>query len=124
VTQLGLSAVQMVERQHRLGRIIRERIAAMSDIEERLQASICGDRCRSMEAKLGCECAEAADTIEALRAENERLRNNGYAVVPVEPTEAMITAGEFAWMNRKIGQDSGPLEDCYRAMIAAAQGEG
>lgn len=47
----------------------------MSDIVERLRSgSICSDIhdtgscCRVMEARSGCECAEAADEIERLRA--------------------------------------------------------
>jgi len=50
----------------------------MSDIVERLRngGETCGlDRCRVREAKSGCTCAEAADTITTLRAENERLRD-------------------------------------------------
>ena len=35
-----------------------------------------------------------------------------------EPTEAMIEAGEFAWMNRKPSGPSSPLRDCYLAMKA------
>lgn len=96
VTQLGLSAVQTVERLRRLGRIIRERIAAMSEIKERLRASICGDKCRFMEARLGCECAEAADTIEALRAENERLREQRDEFTAwLEETGNLETYGEW-----------------------------
>lgn len=48
----------------------------MSDLVERLRAGIenCGDRCKVREAKSGCECAEAADEIERLRAEVISLR--------------------------------------------------
>lgn len=45
------------------------------------------------------------------------LRAAGYALVPVEPTEAMKHAGRI--MNSKIGEDM--AEACYRAMISAAK---
>lgn len=55
----------------------------------------------------------------ALTAYHEHLAAAGFAVVPVEPTEAMVSAGEDA---------SGyfpaePMDEIYRAMIAAAKGE-
>lgn len=47
----------------------------MMDIVELMRAGrVCDDKCRVMEARSGCLCAEAADTITALRAENERLK--------------------------------------------------
>ena len=40
----------------------------MTDIVERLRTGrMCDDKCRVMEAKSGCLCAEAADEIEKLR---------------------------------------------------------
>ena len=45
----------------------------MSDLVKRLRASICNDKCRAMEAALGCECAEAADRIEQLEAALHRI---------------------------------------------------
>jgi hypothetical protein len=45
-----------------------------------------------------------------------------YAVVPVEPTEAMIEAGSYARSaNRKVIDNT---RDTYRAMIDAAKSEG
>lgn len=38
------------------------------DLVARLRAGICDDRCKAMEARSGCSCAEAADEIERLRA--------------------------------------------------------
>lgn len=44
----------------------------------------------------------------------------GYAVVPVEPTEAMCEAGLEAIIDLR----SGEAPAAYRAMISAAQGDG
>lgn len=49
------------------------------------------------------------------------LREAGFAVVPVEPTDAMIeTAGALLWAGSRTQADAKALE-VYRAMIAAAQ---
>lgn len=49
-------------------------MAEPKDLIERLRAGICGDRCRFMEARLGCECDEAAESIHSLAAENAAMR--------------------------------------------------
>lgn len=50
----------------------------MSDIADRMRAGLpCvanNCECKVKNAESGCECAEAADEITRLRAENERLR--------------------------------------------------
>ena len=58
-----------------------------------------------------------ADAQAALAAHDEWLKASGFAVVPVEPTEAMAAAGWDA-----LNADDCP-EDMWKAMIAAA-GEG
>ena len=40
----------------------------MSDLVERLRAGVCGDKCRVMDTRSGCICAEAATRIEQLEA--------------------------------------------------------
>lgn len=42
----------------------------------------------------------------------------GYALVPIEPTQAMLCAGQKEWLE-SAGAD--PSFDMYRAMLAAAQ---
>jgi hypothetical protein len=66
------------------------------------------------------ECAQAA-----LRAHAEWMRENGMVMVPVEPSEAMIKAGEKA--DDECLTTVSPYYTAthiYQAMIAAAQGEG
>lgn len=45
----------------------------LMDIRFRLRMGICNDKCRVRDAKSGCACAEAADEIEWLRAEVQRI---------------------------------------------------
>ncbi|MFK1576665.1 hypothetical protein ACIU06_19490 [Pseudomonas aeruginosa] len=51
----------------------------------------------------------------------------GYALVPLEPTDDMLVAGQEAWAHKR--ERRGALEDCeeagdvYRAMLAAAPGK-
>ncbi|HEJ5682387.1 TPA: hypothetical protein SL733_006430, partial [Pseudomonas aeruginosa] len=51
----------------------------------------------------------------------------GYALVPLEPTDDMLVAGQEAWTHKM--ERRGALEDCeeagdvYRAMLAAAPGK-
>ena len=78
------------------------------------------------------------DAQAALTAHTEWLRGNGYAVVPVEPTEAMLKAGhqQIDWcrdsqdtatydhpsQNKQGGTNcKTDVSDAYRAMINAAQ---
>lgn len=43
---------------------------------------------------------------------------DGYALVPIEPTQAMLDAGQKEWFE-SAGAD--PSFDMYRAMLSAAQ---
>ena len=46
----------------------------MSEIVKMLRSgTVCEDPCRVMDARSGCVCAEAADTITRLQAEVDRL---------------------------------------------------
>lgn len=62
------------------------------------------------------------DTMTALTA----ITTAGYAVVPVEPTEAMIEAArDVPFIAMGNGEYLEPdRSDIYRAMITAAQGDG
>lgn len=61
------------------------------------------------------------DSIHEADAIIAALRNAGYRIVPEEPTEAMIEAGEAgAWP--RDGMTT--AEALYCAMLAAAEGEG
>lgn len=69
-------------------------------------------------------CSEATDFI--LQA----LREEGYRVVPVEPTEKMCLAGGVAMSgdlmptgNMRLPLDGWAAYYCHRAMISAADGE-
>jgi len=45
----------------------------------------------------------------------------GWVMVPKAPTPEMVAAGEKGWMLRDLTRDdSAPIPDCYRAMLAAA----
>lgn len=52
-------------------------------------------------------------TADEIRRVVKTLRENGFAVVPIEPTEEMIRAG---WIDK---EDVNP-DDIYRAMLAVA----
>ena len=54
----------------------------MRDILQRLRCTV---PCQDMTAKAGCHCAEAADTVTALRAEVERLKE-----LAVKADEAIV----------------------------------
>jgi hypothetical protein len=44
----------------------------------------------------------------------------GWRLVPVEPTEKMMAAGEHAWKHRNLNDpNSHPIRDCYKAMLSA-----
>lgn len=46
---------------------------------------------------------------------------NGWRCVPAVADKAMYGAGEHAWMHRDLNDDdSGPIRDCYRAMVSAS----
>ena len=71
------------------------------------------------------EADTSADPLTpAIRAYLKALRSAGYAVVPVEPTQEMTTAGWNAIINLRLdGPDgTGPLEakEIYRAMLTAS----
>ncbi|HCL3614095.1 TPA: hypothetical protein N2A84_001493 [Pseudomonas aeruginosa] len=68
-------------------------------------------------------CVKAAeDTAQA-----QHSVPDGYALVPLEPTDDMLVAGQEAWTHKM--ERRGALEDCeeagdvYRAMLAAAPGK-
>lgn len=82
----------------------------MTDIVERLRAGepcveCCGDHCAVMEVRSGCLCAIAADTITALRAENERLRAaleimsmmGGYTKLHPDETAPGVEQNTYSW---------------------------
>lgn len=69
-------------------------------------------RVSGLEAQAAYECA--ADAILALSASGPTIPE-GYKLVPVEPTEAMILAG---WIDK---EDVDP-EDIYAAMLSASGG--
>lgn len=62
------------------------------------------------------------EKINQLQAEVERLKaaqqKEGYVLVPVEPTEAMI---DKAFRLEMASEKTLPIEELYKAMIAAAQ---
>lgn len=51
------------------------------------------------------------------------LREAGFAVVPVEPTSQMLWDGQESYGD-KFYFNHQHVANCYRAMIAAAKGEG
>jgi hypothetical protein len=68
--------------------------------------------------------ASLADAIDALNAIADRDEAAGWVRVPVEPTEAMIEAGDSAAEPSGRRVDGAVIEnwsEVYRAMIAAAQ---
>jgi predicted CoA-binding protein len=69
--------------------------------------------------------AFVADADAAAQAALTAMAEAGYAVVPVEPTEAMVEAGNNALCDNGVDdiQDDDALA-AYRAMISAAQGDG
>ena len=95
----------------------------MSDLVKRLRASICNDKCRAMEAALGCECAEAADRIEQLEAEAKGLRaNNQMQYDANEKLVARIEQLDAALRN--IAKRDGRLADqvaCYDCTYSSAE---
>ena len=66
------------------------------DLVERLRWSAASTEVSEELTAYGKLLDAAADEIERLRAERVTIPE-GYAVVPVEPTEAMVTAG-LAWV--------------------------
>jgi len=60
----------------------------------------------------------------ALRARDEWMRANGMVMVPVEPSESMVDAGDEVIIENSALGICRCAEDVYRAMIAAAQEEG
>ena len=79
--------------------------------------------CKACDASLGpIFCAERN---QAIAAWNVRSHPSGYRLVPVEPTEAMLSAG--AARARDFMSEHGPYprtKSVYRAMIQAAPKEG
>lgn len=57
----------------------------------------------------------------AIEAHLEWLKATGFAVVPVEPTKAMLDEGCLHWTDMDAEQAA---RDIYRAMIAAPKGDG
>ena len=74
------------------------------------------------------DAIEAADALvaalDAAQAPPAAAVPPGYALVPVEPTEAMLSAARD-WSLKKYGQAVGNdgARGCYAAMLAAAQAE-
>ncbi|WP_221885977.1 hypothetical protein [Pseudomonas aeruginosa] len=67
------------------------------------------------------------DSCAAPVAQAQHSVPDGYALVPLEPTDDMLVAGQEAWTHKM--ERRGALEDCeeagdvYRAMLAAAPGK-
>ncbi|HEH9446318.1 hypothetical protein [Pseudomonas aeruginosa] len=67
------------------------------------------------------------DSCAAPVAQAQHSVPEGYALVPLEPTDDMLVAGQEAWAHKM--ERRGALEDCeeagdvYRAMLAAAPGK-
>lgn len=64
---------------------------------------------------------EAARHIEALKAELSGVRAGTYAIVPVEPTEAMVEMAFDVVESRLPLKRTEMFQNIYRAMIKAAQ---
>lgn len=65
------------------------------------------------------------DQLRRLRAELERYKADGWQLVPVEPTEAMLIAmreDHYANSGCQFGRDD--YASAYRAMLKAAKGDG
>ena len=102
----------------------------MSDIVERLQSGdeTCGvNKCRVMEAKSGCLCAEAAAEITRLRAALATQQPPpGWKLAPTEQiTRRMLNAGAEQYINWKEACEGEclsdkELQDIFHAMLAAA----
>ncbi len=65
-----------------------------------LRIGICDDKCRVMEAKSGCMCAEAADVIERLTSERDEWKHKWMAMA-----QASLLVGT---MKLPTEPDSGP----------------
>lgn len=65
--------------------------------------------------------AYVIDAKAAIEAHLEWLKASGFAVVLVEPTEAMLDEGCLHWTDMDAEQAA---RDIYRAMIATAKGDG
>ncbi len=62
--------------------------------------------------------------LEDARAALRALSEQGYAVVPVEPTEAMVAAAMDEWHeDRNTVYLHVLMRDCWRAMLDAAGGD-
>jgi hypothetical protein len=91
----------------------------VSDIVEVMARAIC-DRVGPCSfdrtcAEVGASCRE--QRITEARAAIAALDAAGFAIVPKEPTEAMVIAGNGTL-------ETVQADDVYRAMLAAAKGEG
>ena len=62
--------------------------------------------------------AEKDSFLRAMRAALTALRDQGYAVVPREPTEAMLTEGASECWGENPHEDA---RDCWTAMLEAAE---
>lgn len=92
----------------------------MKDVVEIMARAICREDCTDRENDCrfcngyGYHTNEAEAALSALDAA-------GYAVVPKEPTEAMLTAGVPRLMSS--GRGSNALCFAYRAMLQASQSD-
>lgn len=75
-----------------------------------LRIGICDDKCRSMEARSGCMCAEAADEIERLKA-----------TFDMQPTTAEIDAAIDAWASEWCDENDTRRPNDITAMRAALE---
>lgn len=72
-----------------------------------------GDMLRAIHAAL--DTSDPRPTVTRESEFVERLARAGFAVVPIEPTEAMILAGDIA-----INRPDGTIAPGWAAMLAAA----
>ena len=99
---------------------------ANTDLLERLrEKNGQGDNALGYHPLINPDGPEAADTIERLRAELAARVPEGYVVVPVEPTGAMLSpiVDEMAGNELSYDADEDCLTRVWNAMIAAAEGE-
>ena len=66
---------------------------------------------------------KALEHIHAAQAALAAIRDT-HAIVPREPTEAMVEAGFVAWHESDMGDLRADCRVVHSAMIAAAEGEG
>ncbi|MBB6424964.1 hypothetical protein [Sphingopyxis sp. JAI128] len=75
-------------------------------------------------AMVGKGLAPHSSTLKKAAAVQRALHDAGYAIVPLEPTEAMRTSGGESMQAAREDDWRDDASDIYRAMINAGKGEG